>query len=46
MNRTIKEAAVKRFHYDSHNHCGHTPTAYNFARCLKNLHGITPHEFI
>ena len=50
MNRTIKEATVKRFHYDSHaqlsNHLQNFIDAYNFARRLKTLQGITPYEFI
>jgi transposase InsO family protein len=45
-NRTIKDATVKRFHYDSHDHL-HTPlvdflAAYNFARRLKTVNGLTP----
>jgi transposase InsO family protein len=50
MNRTIKEATVKRFHYDSHHrlrrHLADFLDAYNFARRLKTLHGLTPYEFI
>ena len=50
MNRTIKEATVKRFHYDSHtqlrNHLNDFIAAYNFARRLKTLKGLTPYEFI
>ena len=50
MNRTIKEATVKRYHYDSHSqfkrHLGDFITAYNFARRLKTLKGLTPFEFI
>lgn len=50
MNRTIKEATVKRFHYDSHNqlrtHLGDFMAAYNFARRLKTLGGLTPYEYI
>ena len=50
MNRTIKEANVKRYHYDSHSqfkrHLGDFITAYNFARRLKTLKGLTPFEFI
>ena len=41
MNRTIKEATVRRFHYDSHDdlrdHLNNFITAYNFARRLKTL---------
>ena len=50
MNRTIKEATVKRFHYDSHDRLrGHLDafvSAYNFARRLKTLQGLTPYEYI
>lgn len=50
MNRTIKEATVKRFHYESHDrlrqHLGDFLDAYNFARRLKTLAGLTPYEFI
>jgi transposase InsO family protein len=50
MNRTIKEATVKRFHYDSHEqfqrHLDDFVAAYNFARRLKRLRGLTPYEFI
>ena len=45
MNRTIKDATVKRFHYDSHDqlrtHLGDYMAAYNFARRLKTLNGLT-----
>ena len=50
MNRTIKEATVKRYHYDSHDqlrsHLGDFISAYNFARRLKTLKGLTPYEHI
>ena len=50
MNRTIKEATVKRYHYDSHNqlrtHLADFLAAYNFARRLKTLNGLTPYEYI
>jgi transposase InsO family protein len=50
MNRTIKDATVKRFHYDSHDqlrrHLNDFVAAYNFARRLKRLRGLTPYEFI
>jgi transposase InsO family protein len=50
MNRTIKEATVKRFHYESHDQLRHHLTdfvaAYNFARRLKTLKGLTPYEHI
>ena len=50
MNRTIKDATVKRFHYDDHDHLRrHLQNfidAYNFGRRLKTLKGLTPYEFI
>ncbi len=48
MNRTLKDATVRRFHYDSHGQLReHSATfldAYNFARRLKTLRGLTPYE--
>jgi transposase InsO family protein len=50
MNRTIKEATVQRYHYDSHDqlqiHLLDFIAAYNFARRLKTLNGLTPYEYI
>jgi transposase InsO family protein len=50
MNRTIKEATVKRFHYDDHDqlrrHLADFVLAYNFGRRLKTLKGLTPYEHI
>jgi transposase InsO family protein len=50
MNRTIKDATVKRFHYDDHDqlkrHLAEFISAYNFGRRLKTLKGLTPYEFI
>ena len=50
MNRTIKDATVKRFHYDNHDqlrpHLADFMAAYNFARRLKTLGGLTPYEYI
>ena len=50
MNRTIKEATVQRYHYDSHNqlltHLNDFVAAYNFAKRLKTLSGLTAFEFI
>ena len=50
MNRTIKEAIVKRNHYDSHDqlrqHLADFIAAYNYARRLKTLRDLTPYEFI
>ncbi|RWR27668.1 transposase, partial [Sinirhodobacter populi] len=50
MNRTIKGATVKRFHYERHDqlrmHLTDFMAAYNFARRLKTLGGLTPYEYI
>ena len=50
MNRTIKEATVKRYHYDSHQqleaHLTDFIAAYNYGRRLKTLKGLTPYEYI
>ena len=50
MNRTLKDATVKRYHYDSHDqlrsHLSLFVDAYNHARRLKTLRGLTPYEFI
>ena len=50
MNRTIKEATVKRFFYDNHaqlrGHLDDFVLAYNFAKRLKTLKGLTPYEYI
>ncbi len=50
MNRTIKDATVKRFHYESHDqlrmHLADVMAACNFARRLKTLSGLTPYEYI
>ena len=49
MNRTIKEATVKRYHYDSHrqlqSHLTDFISAYNYGRS-QTLNGLTPYEFI
>jgi len=45
MNRTIKDATVKRFYYESHSqlrqHLADFVSAYNYARRLKTLNGLT-----
>jgi transposase InsO family protein len=50
MNRTLKDATVKRYHYGSHDqlraHLRLFVDAYNHARRLKTLRGLTPCEFI
>ncbi len=49
MNRTIKEATVKRYHYESHNqleaHLRDFINAYNYGRRLKTLKDPTPFEY-
>ena len=41
--------SVKRFHYETHDqlriHLNDFIDAYNFARRLKTLQGLTPHEY-
>lgn len=50
MNRTIKDATVRRHYYDTHDqlrtHLQLFLDAYNYARRLKTLRGLTPYEFI
>jgi transposase InsO family protein len=50
MNRTLKEATVRRYHYDSHHQLRqHIQTfldAYNFAKRLKTLNGLTPFDSV
>jgi transposase len=50
MNRTLKEATVKRYHYESHDqlraHLQLFLDAYNHARRLKTLRGLTPYEHV
>jgi hypothetical protein len=50
MNRSLKEAAVKHYHYDNpwrlERHPHDFIQAYNFARRLKTLHGMTPYEYL
>ena len=50
MNRTLKEVTVRRFHYATHEqlqqHLGQFLDAYNFAKRLKTLNGLTPYEAI
>ncbi len=50
MNRTIKDATVKRFHYENldqlRTHLADFLAANNFARRLKTLSGLTPYEYI
>jgi len=50
MNRTIKDATVKRYFYETHaelrTNLADFVKVYNFARRLKTLKGLTPYEFI
>jgi len=50
MNRTIKDATVRRFYYETHEklraHLATFLDAYNFAKRLKSLCGLTPFERI
>lgn len=50
MNRTIKDATVKLFPPETHDqlrtHLADFLAAYNFARRLKTLNGLTPYEYI
>ncbi len=50
MNRTLKQATVYRYDDDTHQqlreHLMTSLTAYNFAKRLKTLKGLTPYEFI
>jgi len=50
MNRTLKEATIKRYHYENHDqlreHLQTFINAYNYAKRLKTLRGLTPFEHI
>jgi hypothetical protein len=50
MNRTIKDATVNRYHYNSRGRLVRClddfVAAYTFARRLKTLNGLTPYEFV
>jgi transposase InsO family protein len=50
MNRTLKDATVKRYHYGSHDELRHHlrlfVDAYNYGRRLETLRGLTPYEFV
>jgi hypothetical protein len=50
MNRTLKEATVRRYYYEPHDqlrtHLADFVSAYNFDRRLKTLKGLTPYEHI
>jgi Integrase core domain len=50
MNRTLKEATVKTYYYQTHQHLKEHLyaflMAYHFAKRLKTLRGLTPYEYI
>ena len=50
MNRTLKEATVQSFHYETNEqlreHLAAFVAAYNFAKRLKTLGGLTPFQAI
>jgi transposase InsO family protein len=50
MNRTLKEATVRKYHYQTHHHLKeHLHAflmAYNFEKRLKTLNGLAPYEYI
>jgi transposase InsO family protein len=50
MNRTLKDATVRRYHDEGHDqlraHLQLFLEAYTYARRLKTLRGLTPYEFI
>jgi transposase InsO family protein len=50
MNRTQKDATIKRSYDESHQqleeHLYNFLNAYNFAKRLKTLRGLTPYEYI
>ena len=49
LNRTLKEATVKRYHFDNHDqlrrHLCNVRNAHNYARRLKPRNGLTPDEY-
>ncbi|WP_101909027.1 IS481 family transposase [Marasmitruncus massiliensis] len=50
MSRTIKDATVNRYYYETgdelQKHLDIFIAAYNFAKRLKTIRGLTPYEFI
>lgn len=50
MNRTLKDATVKRYYYETHDelrtHLNNFVSAYNYTRRLKTLKDLTPFGFI
>ena len=49
LNRTLKEATVKRYHFDNNDqlrrHLCNVRNAHNYARPLKPRNGLTPDEY-
>jgi Integrase core domain len=49
MNRTLKEATVEKYYYQTHHHLKEHLHAFlmanNFAKRLKTLRGLTPYEY-
>jgi hypothetical protein len=50
MKRTIKDASVRRYHYDDHaqleRHLADFVSVYNFGRRLKTLNGLASYESV
>lgn len=50
MNRIIKDATVKCYHYKDQqqpqNYLSDFINAYNYARRMKTLGGLTPYEYV
>lgn len=50
MNRALKEATVRRYHYETRrqleDQLGAFVDGYSFAKRLKTLRGLTPYEAI
>lgn len=50
MNRTFKDATVKKYYYQTHeplkSHMHGFLMAYNFAGRLKTLKGLSPYEYV
>lgn len=50
MNRTLKEATVRRYYYSTHErlreHLAAFVDTHNYAKQLKTLEGLTPYELI
>jgi transposase InsO family protein len=50
MHRTLKDATVKKYDYQTHQHLKEHPQAFqmadNFAKRLKTLKGLTPYKYI